>query len=225
MPHYFRFLLTLLVGLPLLAQADVYAFIDADGHAHFAPKPLDARYQLFKKGTLPPSRAALAQAESVDTAPYLARRSATGLKTYTPLIEQTARRHGLDPTLLHAIITVESGYHAEAVSPKGAMGLMQVMPDTGARFGLDAAHDVKQNLEAGARYLVFLLARYPQRQDWALAAYNAGEGAVDRHQGIPPFEETQHYVKTVSALWHGAQRKARQERLRQSAPLPETEAS
>ena len=110
------------------------------------------------------------------------------LARLTPLIEQTARRHQLEPALLHAVITVESGYHASAASPKGAQGLMQLMPDTAARFGVSAETvlEPRANLDAGARYLAFLLGLFDRRLDLALAAYNAGEGVVQRLGRIQP---------------------------------------
>lgn len=182
------------------AHADVYGFVDEQGEVHLADKPLDARYRLFKRGALP---AASSSAATAELGRYLDARDQAALKRLTPLIEQTARRHQLEPALLHAVITVESGYHASAASPKGAQGLMQLMPDTAARFGVSAETvlEPRANLDAGARYLAFLLGLFDRRLDLALAAYNAGEGVVQRLGRIPPYEETEQYVKAVRGLY------------------------
>jgi len=116
---------------------------------------------------------------------------------YADLIETAARTHGLDPALLSAVATVESHFDPRALSPKGAAGLLQLMPATARRFGVSDVFDASQNVDAGARYLSWLLDRYDGRTDLALAGYNAGEGAVDRHKGIPPYRETREYVRRV----------------------------
>jgi soluble lytic murein transglycosylase-like protein len=108
-----------------------------------------------------------------------------------------ARRHGVDEALVHAVIQVESRYNAFAVSPRGAMGLMQLMPKTADRFDVDNAFDPVENVDAGVRYLKELLERYSGQKRLALAAYNAGEEAVERYSGIPPYRETIDYVRRV----------------------------
>jgi hypothetical protein len=108
-----------------------------------------------------------------------------------------ARRHGLDPGLVMAVVSVESGFRPEAVSPKGARGLMQLMPRTAESLGVVDAFDPAQNLDGGARHLGQLLTLYGGDLVKALAAYNAGEGAVERHGGVPPYRETRAYVKKV----------------------------
>jgi soluble lytic murein transglycosylase-like protein len=109
----------------------------------------------------------------------------------------TARRHGLDPELVVAVVSVESAFRPEAVSPKGAQGLMQLMPKTAASLGVEDAFDPAQNLDGGARHLGQLLTVYGGDLARALAAYNAGEAAVHRHGGVPPYPETRAYVKKV----------------------------
>lgn len=117
--------------------------------------------------------------------------------SYADLIAEAARSHQVDPALLTAMARVESSFDPAAVSPKGASGLLQLMPATAERFGVADVFDVTQNVDAGARYLRWLLERFEGRTDLALAGYNAGEGAVDRHRGIPPYPETQNYVVRV----------------------------
>jgi soluble lytic murein transglycosylase-like protein len=126
-----------------------------------------------------------------------ASRSAAIGKPYQLLIERTAERHQLDPLLLEALVEVESGRNAEAVSPKGARGLGQLMPGTARRFDVADVHDPAENLDGAARYLAWLIERYQGDLTLALAAYNAGEGAVDRHLGVPPYAETRAYVRKV----------------------------
>ena len=119
--------------------------------------------------------------------------------SYTDLIEPTARRVGVNVALVKSICKAESAFNPDAASPKGALGLMQVMPATAQEMGLDASQPA-QNLEAGTRYLKWLLARYSKTKNGlprAIAAYNAGPGAVDRFHGIPRFRETRTYVARV----------------------------
>jgi soluble lytic murein transglycosylase-like protein len=116
---------------------------------------------------------------------------------YADIIAEAADRHALDRVLLAAVAKIESNFNPYAVSPKGACGILQLMPQTVKRFGVKNVFDVAQNVDAGARYLRWLLDRFDGRVDLALAGYNAGEGAVTRHRGIPPFAETEWYVIKV----------------------------
>jgi soluble lytic murein transglycosylase-like protein len=119
-------------------------------------------------------------------------------KPYAPEVEQAARKEALDPALVHALIHVESRHRADALSPKGAVGLMQVLPETAERFGRFRLTQPEDNLRAGTRYLRKLMNQFDQRLDLALAAYNAGENAVIRHGfRIPPYSETRQYVPAV----------------------------
>jgi soluble lytic murein transglycosylase-like protein len=115
---------------------------------------------------------------------------------YQALIERVAARHGIDARLMTALVEVESGRRADAVSHKGAIGLAQLMPATARRFRVDP-HDPEENLDGAARYLRWLLERYGGNTRLALAAYNAGEGAVDRYGGIPRYPETVAFVAKV----------------------------
>ena len=129
--------------------------------------------------------------------------------SYGPLIEDAAYRNNLPPVLVAAITRVESDFHPYELSNKGARGLMQVMPETGARFGVPShlLFDPEHNIAAGTAYLSWLLDRYNGDLDLALAGYNAGEGAVDRYRGIPPYRETQDYVRKVRMTLSAMQRR------------------
>ncbi|MCD6281381.1 MAG: lytic transglycosylase domain-containing protein [Deltaproteobacteria bacterium] len=119
------------------------------------------------------------------------------------VITSVARRYGISPVIIRAIIEVESEMNEGAVSSKGAIGLMQVMPETARDMGIDDPWDTRQNIVAGTRYFARLLKHYKGDVRLALAAYNAGPGVVDRYRGIPPFEETREYVKRVMAFIEG----------------------
>jgi hypothetical protein len=119
-------------------------------------------------------------------------------QAYAPIIADASARHGVDEALVHAVIQVESGYQPRARSRKGAMGLMQLMPDTARQYAVADPYDPRANVEAGVRHLKALLQAYPL--NLALAAYNAGEGAVQRFRGVPPYAETRNYVAQVLRL-------------------------
>lgn len=121
--------------------------------------------------------------------------SATDTRT---LVDNAARKYGLPPDLVRAVVSVESAYRPAAVSPKGAIGLMQLMPATAKALGADPKV-IEQNVDAGTRYLRDLLLKYDQRMFHALAAYNAGPGAVDKYHGVPPYSETHAYILKVLA--------------------------
>ena len=123
------------------------------------------------------------------------------VQALSPTIARVSEDTRVDLDLLHAVILAESAYNPKALSPKGAMGLMQLMPATARRFGVEDAWDVSQNIQGGARYLDFLLDRFDGKTEIAVAAYNAGEGAVDKYGGIPPYKETQGYVKKVMKFY------------------------
>ncbi|MGC9950669.1 MAG: lytic transglycosylase domain-containing protein [Bryobacteraceae bacterium] len=118
----------------------------------------------------------------------------------TELVDNAARKYGLPPAFVRAVVAVESGYQANAVSPKGAIGLMQLMPATARELGADP-RIVEQNVDAGTRYLRDLLLKYDNHAYHALAAYNAGPGAVDKYHGVPPYRETQNYILNVLRHW------------------------
>jgi soluble lytic murein transglycosylase-like protein len=124
------------------------------------------------------------------------------------MIDRIANEQGVESQLVHSVIRAESNYDANAVSPKGAGGLMQLIPATARRFGVSNTFDPKENIEGGVRYLRFLLDYYSGDYPKAIAAYNAGEGAVDKYHGIPPYAETRNYVYTVAKNLKAARRSA-----------------
>jgi len=126
--------------------------------------------------------------------------SSTGVRE---LVRQMSVEHGLDPKLMDALVRVESGYNPKAVSHKGAMGLMQLMPATARRLGVDDPFDPRQNVRGGMREFSRLVDRYRGNLQLALAAYNAGEGAVSKYRGIPPYQETRNYVARILSLYTG----------------------
>ena len=195
------------------ARAEVWAYLDGEGRAHFATRKQDDRYQLFFKGgssldpPLPDAAQAEARAALVRSPLYRRVVDHPNARRYAPLIERHASANGLEAALLKAMIAVESGYDPAAVSDKGAVGLMQVLPATGERYGVaaDARYSVVQklmdpvtNVRIGARYLRDLLAMFAGDRSLALAAYNAGEQAVRQYGNqVPPYPETRDYVELV----------------------------
>ena len=224
-------LLLLVAGSP--AKADMWGYIDAGGIAHFSAEPLDERYELFFRGTEsfsagkgenPPPGARRTTAGAV-SGPQFAITSASsappkllaffdmspGYKSVKHLLRDASTLHGIDYELLQAVIATESGFNTFAVSPKGAVGLMQLIPPTAERYGVRADRnlpiekkltDPSTNIRAGARYLSDLITMFPGQLELAVAAYNAGEGAVQRAGNrIPSYPETRNYVKTVMQLY------------------------
>jgi len=120
-----------------------------------------------------------------------------------PAVEEAARSHGLDPRLVDLVIRMESGYNPRAVSPKGARGVMQLMPMTANMYGAANVFDPLQNIRAGVRYLKDLFQRFNSDVSLALAAYNAGPEAVEKHGGVPPFDETRSYVRAILMAYRG----------------------
>jgi soluble lytic murein transglycosylase-like protein len=179
------------------AQADIYRYVDENGSVHFTNIPNDPRFTLYLVTQKAPDPVTnVLTARGVRSYPTEAR------KKYHPQILAAARIYQLEPALLHAVISAESGYNALARSPKGARGLMQLMPDTARRYGVDNPLDPEQNIYGGAAYLRDLLTLFGNDVNLALAAYNAGEGSVMEYGNrIPPYRETTQYVPKVLSYY------------------------
>ena len=185
------FALTCLALLwPTQADAQIYAWRDASGNLVLSDRKHDgATIKTYAVPDAPAIRS---------TRPVASR---TVREEFEPLVQEYARQHGVRADLVRAVIQVESGFNARARSPKGAMGLMQLMPATALELGVRNAYDPAENIRGGTSYLRQLLDRYSGSEELALAAYNAGFGAVDRHGGhVPPFRETRDYVKKVGSV-------------------------
>jgi soluble lytic murein transglycosylase-like protein len=166
--------------------------MDADGIKHYTDVPDNNRYKLL----------VLSPRDMTQSGQYYDQSLMARATQYDSIIENAAVSASVEPNLLRAVIVVESGFNSRAVSKRGAVGLMQLMPATATRFGVSNPYDPKQNVHGGARYLKFLIDRFGQDIRLALAAYNAGEEAVDRNGGrIPPFTETMAYVPRVLKIY------------------------
>lgn len=176
------------------AAADIYAFTDANGVRHITNVPHgDRRYQLIYKSRYTRPKG---WSDSSSAARWRLNPSA-----YDDLIRDTASQSGIDHALIRAVMHAESGFNPRAVSPKGATGLMQLMPATASRFGVNDIYDPIENVRGGVAYLRFLLDLFKGDVRLAVAAYNAGEGAVQKFGGIPPYDETITYVARVMNLY------------------------
>ena len=175
--------------------ANIYSFKDENGVTHFSNLPhLDKRYKLVYR--IPLAGQFRPNAWSPNGP------SAIDISRLVPIINDAARAHGVDPKLVHAVIRAESGYNANAVSSKGAVGLMQLIPATAQRYGVQNSYDPGQNITGGVRYLRDLLTMFNGNMELAIAGYNAGENAVVRagHR-VPPYPETQAYVPKVMGFY------------------------
>ncbi|WP_434514367.1 lytic transglycosylase domain-containing protein [Dechloromonas sp. ARDL1] len=180
----------------------IFAFTDDEGVEYLSNVPDDRRYRLiWRDGG--EARTPLGRPARGLLALPLVRRP------FHAEIHRVSQDTGLDPALLHAVVTVESGYNQAAISPKGARGLMQLMPATARRYGTGNPFDPEENVRAGARYLRDLLALFDNNLELALAAYNAGENAVLRHgRKLPPYAETRRYVPMVVAHYNQLSRQS-----------------
>jgi soluble lytic murein transglycosylase-like protein len=183
---------TALSTTPAEARSKIYTYVDADGIKQYTDLPDNNRYKLL----------VLSPQDMTQSGQYYDLSLIARATQFDSIIEKAAVSAAVEPNLLRAVIVVESGFNSRAVSKRGAVGLMQLMPATATRFGVSNPYDPKQNVHAGARYLKFLIDRFGQDIRLALAAYNAGEEAVDRNGGrIPPFAETMAYVPRVLKIY------------------------
>jgi soluble lytic murein transglycosylase-like protein len=199
------------IGLPLFVSlllmnnvcADIYMLVDKEGNQHFSERKVDSTYRLILKSNSNTSSNTFNTQKRKNVTVVHVPRNKTLQKKYHPIILQAAQRYHLEPSFIHAVITAESSYRYNAVSSAGAQGLMQLMPETALRFGVDDPFDPKQSIRAGSEYLYKLLQEFKSKE-LALAAYNAGEGAVRRYnKQIPPYPETEKFVdKVMGFYWY-----------------------
>lgn len=174
---------------PVTARADIYAYTDEKGVKHFTNIPgLDRRYKLVRKEGPAAPRAAT----------YAYMPSEADINRYKSIVTVAAKTHGVDDALVHAVISAESAYNPRAISRAGAQGIMQLMPATAQRYGVQNTMDPVDNIHGGVRYLKDLLAMFNGNAELAVAGYNAGENAVIKYGNkIPPYAETVNYVPKV----------------------------
>lgn len=172
-------ILALLLAVP--AAADVYRYVDKNGTIHFTDRPKHPGYELF-----------LREKRSYKSLP-----ASGGYYPYKDVVNRACMMHGMDEALVRAVIEVESDFNRYAISTAGARGLMQLMPETMFYLGVRNPWDPDQNVQGGTMYLKNLLSRFSGDMKLALAAYNAGPGAVERYGSIPPYPQTRDYVQKV----------------------------
>lgn len=187
--------IALLVCAVLPASSDIYRYEDDEGIVHFTDAPTDKRFKIFMRDLKKDRqlRTKFRVARSVNPAEY------------DQIIASTSAKYGVSPSLIKAVIHAESGYNPNAVSPKGASGLMQLMPGTARSLRVSNSFDPRDNVEGGVKYLRFLLDTFRGDVSLALAAYNAGLNKVAKYGGIPPYNETRTYVNRVLAYMQSYQ--------------------
>jgi len=183
-----------------MGYSTTYVWLDADGIKHFASSRPRGVANVQAKRTEYPIFS-IAQCYACGLKPNVNfGKVKLNRQAFAAEIRRSAQKHGVDEAIVRAIIHAESAYRPNVVSPKNAQGLMQLIPATARRFGVNDAFDPAQNIDGGVQYLAFLLKRYKNDLTLASAAYNAGEGAVDRFKGVPPYRETRNYVVRVGQL-------------------------
>ena len=203
-----RLIVAAAVALGILSQpalADIFTFKDENGVIHFTNIPSnDKRYRLLRKEENNPAPSTVGARAGAST--WLP--SDQLIRRYSPIIDMASTAYGVDKALVHAVISAESGYNQFAISRAGAVGLMQLMPETAKRYGVKNILDPSDNIHGGVRYLRDLLAMFNGSIELAVAAYNAGENAVIRYgHKIPPFAETMGYVPKALGFYRRFQTK------------------
>ncbi len=196
-------ILMLLVGFNVdVVHADVFGYADESGAIYLTDTPSGEHYQLLLASPVEPSKEVVAESEQNPSEDVSTSSKLLHNLRYLEEVKVAAKSSGVETALLHAVITAESNYNYRATSPKGARGLMQLMPVTAKRFGVSNMYDPGQNIQGGALYLAYLLKLFNNDFKLAIAAYNAGENAVIQHGNkIPPYSETVNYVSKVMGLY------------------------
>ena len=199
--------ITVLLSIPLeKAFADIYQYTDDSGVIHFSNVGVGnaKKYRKVKTESRQQARPDFRQASSAPTKePGPPSQKDSIPATFTEIINDACYRHGVDPALVHAIVKVESDFNPYAMSKKGAVGLMQLMPQTAIGLRVQNVFSPDENIDGGVKYLRYLLDRYEGNLSLALAAYNSGETAVERWGTVPPFHETQDYVQRILKIYGG----------------------
>jgi soluble lytic murein transglycosylase-like protein len=176
----FSFILALGIAFPVETPADIYRYVDENGVVHFTNTPTDNRFSFYRKEIGPSTGGQVADLSEI--------------------ISRYASLFNLEEALLRAVIRAESNYNTQAVSSKGAMGVMQLIPETARYLDVNDPFNPEENIRGGSRYLRMMLDEFNGDLDLALAAYNAGPNAVKRHGGVPPFRETKTYIERVKGF-------------------------
>lgn len=194
MPMLFRtskYFVLLLANISILlfafaGEGEIYKVVNSDGTIHLTDTPGKRSFsktKFYSSG----QKEKTSQEES----------------KFLDIIDEVSSKYGIDKDFVSSVIKCESDFSPSAVSEKGAVGLMQLMPDTALRFGVGDRYDPRENIEGGAAYIDYLMRLYSGKLELVLAAYNAGETAVEKHSGIPPFAETREFVRRVLSLYNG----------------------
>jgi len=200
--------LTAMLSVPFQhARADIYQYTDDNGVIHFSNVSVDTtkKYKRIRSSPTPaPTQEECAVPEPRKTVQSSYPVSSTNIPSaYVEMINTACNRHGIDPALVHAVVKVESDFNPYALSKKGAMGLMQLMPQTAVNMNVSNSFSPNENIDGGVKYLRYLIDRYAGNLTLALAAYNSGETAVKKWGTVPPFKETQNYVQRILKIYNG----------------------
>jgi soluble lytic murein transglycosylase-like protein len=194
-------LLATLVLCAIPAHGQIVSYLDSDGRRVFInsdPTPAVRVTKTSLRGFVSATGASPHTAQTLPASPELRATELANRQKIEVMIREVSARYNVDPALIRSVIETESNWNSQAISRKGALGLMQLVPGTARQLGVNNAFDPKQNLDGGVRYLHTLLERYNGDLDRTLAAYNAGPGAVDRARGVPRYRETREYVQKVT---------------------------
>ena len=192
MSHIIIALLFIMLSVSPL-HADIYKYTDENGIVCYTDTPFDKNAHVIQKE----------KRDSSAGVQKVSRKKTAAPADYHSIIQEKASIYDMDPSLIKAVITTESNWDCTAISRKGAIGLMQLMPSTASDMNVRNPFDPEENIEGGTRYLSYLLERFQGNLTLALAAYNAGPNAVERFGKVPPFSETKHYVNKVLSLYKG----------------------